>query len=430
MTSLKASLTKAKARLFGTATKDIAVPFELPCDCGHRVTGIRRGSYQIATCTACDARVYVLAVNVYPATKRVSSEVLDGSVASRLSTIVRDLVVGDQASSPASQSATIHAPPPGQHRSGSAAGVELPAAESEVSGVTKFSGKRSRLATTQPKVSAAAAALAASEILLEAPVVRVPRPRLAVVMRRVFTPFRLLMLSATLLVAVTGWWMVTQRRLEDARKAWRREMDVAEQALEDKDLGALHLALSKAVAAGSILQRNDPEWRRAASLLRQTQAVRDLSSSDLISMLSGCVSGDGIFNSPKATAAAESLTGKWFVLECGWLPVANGLQADMPLMVDSVPVTITTLSETLLHAVAALPQSPLMFVASVESCDVIDNGREFQLRLNGKSATLITTEYHAAEMGFTAANTPGLAALLEKQTELLKSVSQAKDNQP
>ena len=97
MTSLKASLTKAKARLFGTATKDIAVPFELPCDCGHRVTGIRRGSYQIATCTACDARVYVLAVNVYPATKRVSSEVLDGSVASRLSTIVRDLVVGDQA---------------------------------------------------------------------------------------------------------------------------------------------------------------------------------------------------------------------------------------------------------------------------------------------------------------------------------------------
>ena len=95
MTSLKARLSKAKARLFGTATKDIVVPFELPCDCGHRVTGIRRASWQIATCSACEARVYVLPVNVYPATKRVRSEVLDGSVANRLGVIVRDLVAGE-----------------------------------------------------------------------------------------------------------------------------------------------------------------------------------------------------------------------------------------------------------------------------------------------------------------------------------------------
>ncbi len=429
MTSLKARLTKAKARLLGTATKDIAVPFELPCDCGHCVTGIRRRSYQIATCTACDAKVYVLAVNVYPATKRVSSEVLDGSVASRLSVIVRDLVVGDEELPTALQSATSHAPTPGQHLSGLSGGAAVPPAESDAPSVPKFSGKRPRLANKQPKISAAAAALAATEVLPEAPVVRVPRPRLAVVMRRVFTPFRLLMLSGTLLVAVTGWWMVTQRRLEDARKAWRREMDVAEQALEDKDLEALHASLSKAVAAGKILQRNDREWRRAASLLRQTQAMRDLSSSDLISMLSGCVSGDGSFNSAKATAAVESLTGKWFVFECGWLPVANGLQADMPLMVDSVPVIITTLSETLLHAVAALPQTPLMFVASVESCEVVADGPEFQIRLSSNSATLITTEYHAAEMGFTAANTSGLANLLARQAELLKSVSTGTDSQ-
>jgi len=401
MTSLKARLHKAKARLFGTAAKDIVVPFELACDCGHRMTGIRRMSYQIGTCTACDARIYVLPVNVYPATKRVRSEVLDGSVSSRLSVIVRDLVVGDH--------------------------EQATPAESDSSDGEKAADRRSRKSNSRAGISPAAAALAAEQILVEEPVVRVPRPSLAVVMRRVFTPFRLLMLSAAVLVALTGWWIVTQRRVEDARKTWRREMDVAEHALEDKDLVALHASLSKAVAAANTLQRDDVESRRASSLLLQTEAVQNLSSTDLVSILSGCVSDAGAFNSAKAAVAAESLNGKWFVFECSMLRSENGLKADVPLIVDFIPVTITISSDSLQRAFTALPQSTLMFVASVEFCRVVDSGREFHIQLNGNSSTLITTEYHAAQMGFTAANSPGLDALLERQAEFLKSGSTGKD---
>ena len=87
MSSLLAKLAKAKSRLFGSAPESIAVPFEVPCDCGHRVTGIRRTSYQIAVCSACQSSIYVLPVNVYPTTKRIRSEVVDGPVLERVGRI-------------------------------------------------------------------------------------------------------------------------------------------------------------------------------------------------------------------------------------------------------------------------------------------------------------------------------------------------------
>ena len=281
--------------------------------------------------------------------------------------------------------------------------------------------KHSRKTNTQSKPSRAVPAILAEQILVEEPLVRLPRASIAVVIRRIFTPFRLLMLSAVVLIAVTGWWMVTQRRLDEARRIWRREMDVAERALDGKDMSALHDSLAKAVAAGQVLRRDDAEARRATSLLLQTKALRELSSSDLVSALSVCVDPGGRLDHTRAETATAALSGKWFVFECPLLKSRNGLKADLPLIVNSVPVTVTVESEVLQQAVTALPQSPLLFVASVETCEVIAGGPEFRIQLNGSSCTLVTTEFHAAELGFIAENTPGLLALLERQTEFLKS---------
>lgn len=436
MTSLKARLSKAKARLFGTATKDIVVPFELPCDCGHRVTGIRRASWQIATCSTCDASIYVLPVNVYPATKRVRSEVLDGSVANRLGVIVRDLVVGEP--EPISDSrASTHPTSTNQpaarssaRRTGLPPDQDSDSPHDDANDVSAAPSKRSRKGSL-PKLNAQAAALVAEPILVEEPVVRVPRPSIAVIARRIFTPFRLLMLSAVVLIAATGWWVVTQRRMDDARKTWRREMDVAEKALDEKDISTLGDSLAKAVAAGQILQRDDAETRRANSLWLQTKALQELSTTDLISMLSGCASRDGRLDAAKAATAAESLIGKWFVFESALISSDNGLKVDMSLIIDSVAVTIFVDSALIQNAVTAMPQSPLLFVASVKSCEVVDGGRGLQIRLDGASCTLVTTEFHAAEFGFTSANTSGLEALLERQTAFLKSdaASATKDQQ-
>lgn len=426
MSSLKARLSKAKSRLFGTATKDIAVPFELRCECGHNVAGVRRLSYQIATCSVCDARIYVLPVNVYPATQRIQSEVLDGSVASRLSVILRDLASGECQSD--SDSSPNSVAPPGRPRRLRAASEESES-NRDSSRIVAGSPGRSRKTKSVPKISSAAAALVADQILVEEPVVRVPRPGITVVLRRIFTPFRLLMLSAAVLIGVTGWWIVTQRQMDDARKTWRREMDVAEQALTARDLVTLHDSLSKAVTAATTLRRDDPDSRLAVSLLLQTQAVQDLSSTDLISTLAGCVSDGGKLSTEKIAVAADSLNGNWFAFECSLRHSPAGLTADFPLILNSVPVTISISSELLQRAGTALPQSPLMFVASVESCSVLDGGKELHVQLNGKSSTLITTRFHATQLGFTGANSQSLDALLARQAEFVKSneTSRGKD---
>ncbi len=418
MTSFKARLIKAKARLLGTATKDIAVPFELPCDCGHRITGIRRTSYQVATCSACDASIYVLPVNVYPATKRIRSEVLDGSIVSRLGTVVQELVGGEPDAT--AETAIEKKPAPADARRRTAA---EPKADRGSSADEEMPKKGSRRSATQPKLSPAAAAIVADPILVEEPVVRVPRPALSVIIRRVFTPFRLLMLSAVILVAATGWWVFSERRYEEARKTFRREMDVAEIALKEKDLAALETSLTKAVAATDMLQRDDAESRRAAALLKQTLAVQNLSSTDLVTLLSGNLSVNGTLSPTKAAAAAESLAERWFVIDCGFVNSEDDLRADMPLIIDSVPVIITIRSAALRRAVAAMPQSPLLIVASVEASRLIEERSEFRIQLRSDSWSLITTEFHAEQLGFTTANTPGLDALIPRQAEFLNSAA-------
>jgi len=423
MTSLKSRLKKAKARLFGTVTQDIAVPFNLKCDCGRSINGVRRVSWQIATCSACDATIYVLPVNVYPATTRIRSEVLDGSVTKRLSVIVRDLALGEKEVTPDLRSSEKSMTTSRSGRAASRASTTSNGTSSDSSDVVEVSTGRSRRPDTGRKISNAAAALVAAEILVDEPAVRVPRASFGVVLRRIFTPFRLLMLSAAVLIAVTGWWLVNQRRMDDARKTWRREMDVAEKALESQDLAKLHDSLSKAVAAAHTLNRDNADSRRATSLFMQTQAVHDLSSIDMPSVLAACVSDKGKLSSEKTTSAADAITGQWFVFECSFQQSAGELTANLPLIVNSVPVTISMRSDMLKRAVAAIPQAPLLFVASVESCSTGHGEREIQIRLDGQSPVLLTTQYHAGQMGFTAINSPGLNTILELQAEFLNSNS-------
>lgn len=410
MTSLKAKLTKARARLLGTATKDIAVPFSLACDCGNRVTGIRRTSYQIASCSACDTGIYVLPVNGYPTTKLVRSEVLAGSMGNRLGVILREFAVGernlDSDVQATRESTSVRS------RTGVAE-----TAETDTSGVDTATTERGGRSQKLRKLSPRAAALVAEPILIDAPVVRVPRPPLAVVLKHTFTPFRLLMLSALVLITVTAWWIVTQRRMEDARKTWRREMDAAQRALESADLSALHDSLSRAVDAATTLQRDDADSRRAFSLLQQTRAVQNLSSTDLISLLASCVTEGGVPDPEKAATVGEALRGSWFALECSLIPSAEGLTADLPLVVNSVGVNITISSDLLQAAVTALPQSPLLFVARIDNCLVRE--KKLHLQLNGDSAALITTPLHAELLGFSPVNAPGLDAILDRQMKFL-----------
>lgn len=418
MSSLLAKLAKAKSRLFGSAPESIPVPFEVPCDCGHRVTGIRRTSYQIAVCSACQSRIYVLPVNVYPTTKRIRSEVVDGPVLERVGTVVRDLVRRESTpeTDESQQPRTVRKQPDSRGLRDYGAAVDL-----------RSRGRKSKRSSDEDGNSAGASAeVHAQESADSIPLVHVPRPSFATRMRRVFSPTRVLALAGCVILCCTGLWTVHQRKLEQARKVWRLEMDRADTALKQKDLNALGESLTLAVKAAKTLSRTDEESRVAESLLRQTEAVQQLTSMDLVSQFGSVIRNDGSLDVTKANNVADGLRGQYFVFELVLKRRTSGeaaFQLDFPLIVNDVAIDVFVSSSVLSSCVVGGSEPNVLFTASVRECrPPSPANRRWEIVLDGPSCTLVTTEFHAEQLGFDLKTSTSLQSVLENQSRIVRSV--------
>jgi hypothetical protein len=418
MSSLLAKLAKAKSRLFGSAPESIPVPFEVPCDCGHRVTGLRRTSYQIAVCSACQSSVYVLPVNVYPTTKRIRSEVVDGPVLERVGTVVRDLVRGDAPpeTDESQESRSVRKPPESEGLRDYGAAVDL-----------KPKGRRSKRSSDEDGASSGGSAdVNAQEPADAIPLVQVLRPSFATRMRRVFSPTRVLALAGCIILCSTGFWMVHQRKLEQARKAWRLEMDRAETALKQKDLNTLSESLTLAVKAAKALSRTDEDARVAESLLRQTEAVQQLSSVDLVSQLNTVFRNDGSVDGVRAGSIAEGLKNQRFVFELVLKRRTAGeaeFQLDFPLIIQGTAIDVFVSSSVLSSCVVADSEPSVLFTACVRECRPLSPAsRRWEIVLDGRTCTLITTEFHAEQLGFDLKSSTSLQSVLENQSKIVRSV--------
>ena len=418
MSSLLAKLAKAKSRLFGSAPESIPVPFEVPCDCGHRVTGIRRTSYHIAVCSACQSSIFVLPVNVYPTTKRVRSEVVDGPVLERVGTVVRDLVRGDTTpeKDESQESRSVRKPHDSEGLRDYGAAVDL-----------KPKGRKSKRSTGEEGASSdRSAEVNTQEPADSIPLVQVPRPGFATRMRRVFSPTRLLALAGCVILCSTGLWTIHQRKLEQARKVWRLEMDRAETALKQKDLNTLSESLTMAVKAAKTLSRTDEDARVAESLLRQTEAVQQLTSMDLVSQFSNVLRNDGSLDVAKAGTVADGLKGQRFVFELVLKRRTAGtaaFQLDFPLIIQDTAIDVFVSSSVLSSCVVAGSEPNVLFTASVRECrPPSPANRRWEIVLDGPSCTLVTTEFHAEHLGFDLKTSTSLQPLLENQSKIVRSV--------
>jgi hypothetical protein len=264
------------------------------------------------------------------------------------------------------------------------------------------------------------------------PLVRLPRVSLATRLKKAFSPTRLLALAGVGILVATGWWMIRQRQMEEARKVWRQEMDLVETAMKDNDLLSLQSSLKKAVAASRVLNRSDTESREAESLLRQTEAVQNVSSTDLVTVLSGIMQKDGTLSFGDAKKISESVTGQHLVFEA-LLRVKSGNSAipelDLPLIVAGIPLRILVPSGVLLKCSQFDPPLPLLFIAAVNSCQPpSDPSGEWQITLESKSCTLITTELHARKIGYNSNELPRVRRILERQAEFVKSNTESRDH--
>ena len=418
MSSLLAKLAKAKSRLFGSAPESVPVPFEVPCDCGHRVTGIRRTSYQIAVCSACQSSLFVLPVNVYPTTKRIRSEVVDGPVLERVGTVVRDLVRGD--TPPVADDSQE---PRSARKAQDSEGLRDYGAAVDLKPKSR---KSKRSAGEEDSSSGGSAEVNAQEPADSISLVQVPRPSFATRMRRVFSPTRVLALAGCVILFSTGFWTIHQRKLEQARKVWRLEMDRAETALKQRDLTVLSESLTLAVRAAKTLSRTDEESRVAESLLRQTEAVQQLTSIDLVSQFSNVIRDDGSPDVAKAGNVAEGLKGQRFVFELILKRRTAGetsFQLDFPLIVEDMAIDVFVSSSVLSGCVVGDSEPNVLFTACVRECQPPSSAnRRWKIVLDGPSCTLVTTEFHAEQLGFDLKTFASLQSVLENQSKIVRSV--------
>lgn len=412
MTSLKDRLAQATSKLFGSAVRDTVVPFELLCDCGHRVAGIRQTTDQIVTCSACRSSLYVLPKDVYPLIRSPRTESKSAPVSTRTVEPPRppvEEVVETETTSVPDESADSGVSAPGDVRR------------------RKSGRERSRKADLSPEPSPVEGSVI--------DVVAVPRKSLSERLKRIFSPTRLLAMALISLLIGTGWWMVQRQRLDQARRTWRAEMDRVEPALKDRDIGTLQVALQKAVEAARVLNRDDAEALEAESLLAQTNAVQSLTTVDLFATLSGAVNDEGAIDQTKAADASALLIGQRFVFDTTLKPmgvrassVGTATQRAVPLMelncpivANSFPIRIGVASPTLNELTSSAAESSVLFIATIKSMRAPQNrGSSWQIELDGDSCVLITTAFHAEQCGYDVPSTEGLEERLKRQAVFIR----------
>jgi len=156
---------------------------------------------------------------------------------------------------------------------------------------------------------------------------------------------------------------------------------------------------------------------RAESLLRQCQAVNQLSQLDLLSSLQQLADGNRLTDE-RMTAEVRGLV---FVFEAGLKPLADHggvLELDLPLQAGERRVRILTEAQTLRQLHSAASQRPVLFAAALQAGRVNQSDGSLQLLLDDSSVVVLTQAVTAAAAGYSAADA-SVAELLRQQEQSL-----------
>lgn len=432
MTDLATKLRRAKAKLLGTAAADIVVPFQLSCSCGGSLSGLRTATSQQLTCGECGQGMFVLPVNVYPATRRVSSEVVGGSFGNRLAAATREFIPA--AAAPATAQDRPNA---GRSRTASDGNTSVGSASGNATadrrskdggrqlrddvrngGRTSVPGARKQEGPNDPSTRRNSAAAARRE-----------RPNVIVTVRRTFTPFRLLMMGVVLAAGLTGWWTWRKTQHDAAHDQWIMARDLADEHLKAGRLGDLQMALQQAVDAAEVTGRYDSEAQSTFSLLLQTQAVNDLSLVDLYSELKSMYSKSGSPDVSRSQTAEQILKDGWYLFQCRLLvrdEESATVQLELPMEFQADFATdgtrIQVDSSPLTAAAKAMKGDSLILAARIESCQrPASPGTDWIIRLVPESCTLMTSVVHCEEVGLPVHDHPAILQQLQRQQEFVNS---------
>ncbi len=386
MLSTVAKLKQIKGRLQGTAEAAVAVPYEVSCDCGDPVTGMRRASWIEAECQSCLQSVFVLPANVYPSTASVPSEILGGSFSDRLKVVVAELFPRREKRGVADRKTAKPAPADEVAEVGATAPAALPQ-------------RKVRWRLSLPSIDIKGAVV------------------------RTLTPFRLLMLAMIAIVAMTGYWMTYQQAIEAAHQTWLKSADEVQASLEESDFLQLETVLTAAVDAGRVLGKQDPEWRATLNLLQETRAINSIASGSLLAAFHRAYDAEyRLVDDAEALVGEQAATGT-FVFD-SYLrphPVTDGaFLMDLPATPEQHPVELLIHIPQIKNLLQAIGDQRVLFAGRIHDV-AAPRSDAWNLQLDPTSFVLLTRSDHCDEIGLSPDDNPDVAIILTRQREFVES---------
>ena len=360
-------------------SQPILEPFEVECDCGSKVVGIRSPAYQRPVCATCARQVFVLPTNVYPPPKLPAP-----------------------AKTPPAKNEGKQQPPPKSGPMPMKTEVDLgqPPIPSR-----SISGKPDR----------------------SKPVPHQPEPTLLREPRRPWvTPLRLISLTIMTISAVTAAGLWHRQSIETAKATVAAATDVGTAAMREGDFAKAAKELEKARLAVNLLKRNDETADEIRRLSREATALANLAASSLTDLLDETLANakEGQTDPLKMASLDQNA---WVIFDTSLVPSAEGQNrflVDAPIVLRRVSVQIEIESATIgrmAHTRETGETPRVIFAAQIEELSAPQGEpRTSRLKLNGRTAFLWTSYETYCTVGyrpFDAESEKQTNAIIEQQRE-------------
>ena len=346
-------------------------PYEVACDCGGRVIGVRNRIAQKPPCPSCGRLVFVLPANVYPVSVKLASK----------------------KATPKPKAA-----PP------SAIVVK----ESKSSAKTRTSvDKPESIERDRPT----GIAIESNESWL--------------------TPFRLAMTAILVICSLTAWGLFHRHRIETAKAIVAKATEIGLQALQSQDFITAARELERARDAVDLLKRTDPESQLVRRLCREAIAARGLAHESLFDLIHTSMAdlkpGDA-----DAKQFDGLYRDSWVLFDVPVLIPEDASQPctlDMPIFHRQLAIRIEVDFAALREAVRQSPKDEparVIFAAQLERLAPAAKGRpEAVLTLKGESAFLWTYLDNYTAVGYREDDADELKAtraVLDRQLEVTQEM--------
>ncbi len=231
-------------KLFGRPAGELPMSYTIECACGRQMSGTRGAAEQVTFCAACGTALFILPQSVYPRPRGMPVE-------------------SAAPSQPASQ--------PQRRRAANPVGAPRETAPKARQPPEEIPAQPHRDEPAAPR----------ADPVLE----RTPKINAARLRRKLFGPVRLVLMGVAVVTGLTVWWSIRVSARNEAERILVSAVKLAQQALDENDLGEAARRFQDVRQALDTLGRTDSRARELRQATAEITASADLARSSLYDIL-------------------------------------------------------------------------------------------------------------------------------------------------